>query len=533
MSSMLAPDPAVAAETFHGLPADLAEAITESRWADALACSERLLPHDATNPRLMFIRGVLLRQAWRMDEAMAAYQRSIDLGYEGIGPYRELFQHLEKRGRIDDALACWQGASDRGYSTARFDSMALDARLKRPDATGRELRRAHQLWVQRHGQPDPAVPPLTVEPFNGSRPLRVGYVCSFWEAPTIRFMLLPVLKRHDRSRVHPYIYVTAPLRAGDLWREMYEPLAAAVREVHGLSDREFVDLTRADGIDVLIDLNGHSGGHRYTAMASRCAPVQAVYLNYTSTTALPAMDYVIGDRWSPPVGTDDTFTEQVARLAGCFFVFDYRDDPLLPPVAPAPVTRTGRITFGCFGAGSKINPMLVGWFAEMLRRVPASTLFIRNLELSPADNRRALERQFLDHGIDTSRLRLAGKGSRHDVVRSYADVDIALDTYPYCGGNTTAEAIWQGVPVITLEGARFSSSYGASLLHGAGCPELIARTPEEYVDLAVSLAEAPDRLVAYRARLRTMAIEHGLGNADRFTSQFEDSLVAMRMQASA
>mgnify|MGYP006276973421 CR=1 FL=1 len=514
-----------------GLTGDLALALTESRWADALAATTRLLETAPTDARLWFVHGVLLRQNWRMDDAINAYRRAIALGFAGAGPYIELFQHLEKRGLVDDALGVWEAADAEGESSARFHSMALDLSLKRPAATGAELRSRHDTWVDRYGMPDPAIPPLVIEPFGGDRPIRVGYVCSFWETATIRFMLLPVLARHDRSRVRPYLYVTGPLRAGELWREVYGPHTDGIREVAGLDGRAFVEQVRADRIDVLIDLNGHSGSHRFAAMASRCAPVQAVYLNYTSTTAVGAMDYVIGDRTSPPTGTEGDYTEQVWRLPGCFFVFDYRDDPLLPPVAPAPCTRTGHVTFGCFGAGSKINPTLVGWFTQMLHRVPGSRLFIRNLELSPADNRRALERQFESHGIAPGRLTLVGKGSRHDVVRSYADVDIALDTYPYCGGNTTAEALWQGVPVVTLSGERFSSSYGASLLRGAGCPELVADSPDAYVTLAVDLATSPDRLVAYRSTLRAQVIEQGLGNADVFTPQFDDALVRMRAAA--
>jgi hypothetical protein len=516
---------------FHGLPAALAEALIESRWADALAITDDIAAQAPADARLLFIRGVLLRLAWRMDEAIDSYRRSIERGYGGPGPYRELFQHLEKRGLIDEALDCWQLACDRGYSNARFHSMALDARLKRPGATADELLEAHRAWASRYGQPDPNVPPLAVTPYDGSRPLRVAYVCSFWEGPTLRFMLLPVLKRHDRTRVQPYIYISGPLIMGETWRELYEPYVEAVREVYRLDDRAYVDLVRRDGIDVLIDLNGHSAGQRYAAMASRCAPVQAVYLNYTSTTAVPNIDYVIGDRWSPPPDTEAQFTERVARLSGCFFCFDYGDDPLLPPVEPAPVTRNGYVTFGCFGAGTKINETLVAWWCELLARVPSARMFIRNFEMSPADNRRALERQFVERGIDPARVRLVGKGTHHDVVRSYAEVDVALDTWPYCGGNTTAEALWQGVPVVTLQGARFSSSYGASLLHGAGCPELVARTSEEYIELAAALAHAPDRIAAYRTSLRSKVIANGLGNAEIFTPQFEDALLAMRRHA--
>ena len=520
-------------DVFDGLPAELADALIESRWADALAITDVLIGDAPSNARLWFVRGVLLRQAWRMDDAMDAYERAIGLGYDGSGPYRELFQHLEKRGRIDEALSCWRLAFERGHSNARFASLALDALLKDPDATGHDLMQAHRAWAESFAQPDPSIPPLPVMPFDGSRPLRVGYVCSFWEAPTIRFMLLPVLKRHDPQRVNAYLYLSGPLRMGETWRELYEPHVAAVREIDRLDDKAFVALARADNIDVLIDLNGQSGFQRYAAMASRCAPVQATYLNYTSTTAVENIDYVIGDACSPPKGTEGDFTERVERLPGCFFCFDYRDDPLLPPVAPVPSLRAGAITFGCFGAGTKINALLIGWWCEILARVPDATLLIRNFEMSPEDNRRALRRQFVDHGIDGDRIRLMGKGTRHDVVRTYAEVDVALDTYPYCGGNTTAEALWQGVPVVTLRGPRFSSSYGASLLRGAGCPELIATTPEEYIDLAVALAGDRSRLLDYRGCLRSMVVEHGLGNADIFTPQFEDALIAMRKRAGA
>ena len=510
---------------------ELAEALIEARWADALPRVEALLADAPDDARLLYVRGVLLRQAWRMDEAMASYERSIALGYGGVGPYRERFQHLEKRGRLDEALAVWQLAQDRGLSTSRFHSHALDCRLKRPGATSEELLEAHRAWAACYAKPDPGIPPLVVEPFDGKRPLRVGYVCSFFEAPTIRYMLLPVIKQHDRARVRTVLYISGPLMMGETWRELYEPHVEAAREVFRQSDREFVEQVRGDQIDVLIDLNGMSGFQRYAAMASRCAPVQATYLNYTSTTAVENIDYAIGDRLSPPPGTEHFFTEQIARLDGCFFCFDYGDDPMLPPVAPGPAPRNGFVTFGCFGAGTKINGTLIDWWCEILRRVPDARFFIRNFEMSPADNRRALERQFTDRGIDASRLRLVGKGTRHDVVRSYADVDIALDTWPYCGGNTTAEALWQGVPVITRQGDRFSSSYGASLLHGAGCPELVAPSAEKYIEMAVALAGAPERLAQYRACLRSKVVRHGLGNAAIFAPRFEQALMDLRARA--
>jgi protein O-GlcNAc transferase len=516
---------------FQGIPAELAEALVESRWQEALASSHRLVGGVPSDPRLWFLHGVLLRRASRLDEAIDAQQRSISLGFEGIGPYRELFILLEQRGRIDEALSCWRLAFNRGYSSQQFFSMALAASLYDPDVTADDLLQSHLSWAAQYARPDPGIAPLEVEPFDRSRPLRVGYVCSFWEAPEVRFRLLPVLKRHDPRRVAAYLYVSGPLHMPDTWRELYEPSATAVREVHALNDREFVNLTRADLLDVLVDVNGHLGVERYSAMACRCAAVQVAYSSYLSTTAVLNIDYIVGDPWSPAAGSERAFTERIERLASSSFCFDLADAPLITDVAPAPVTRTRTITFGSFAAGMNMNATLIGWWADILNRVPGSTMFIRNEEMSAADNRRALERQFVEHGIDASRLRLAGSSSRRELIASYADVDIALDTYPYCGALTTAEALWQGVPVITLKGPRFSSSYGVSLLNGSGCRELVARTADEYVELAVALAMDTNRLLKYRMRLRARIIEYGLANADVFTREFEDALVAMRTRA--
>jgi protein O-GlcNAc transferase len=514
---------------FQGIPADLADALVEGRWADGIASSDRLLADAPSDARLWFVHGVLLRHLSQLDAAMDAQQRSISLGYEGIGPYRELFKLLEQRGRIDEALACWRLAFNRGYSSQQFFSMALAASLHDPDATADDLLQAHLSWAALYARPDPRVPPLEVEPFDRSRPLRVGYVCSFWEAPEVRFRLLPVLKRHDSGRVNAYLYVSGPLQMADTWRELYEPSVTAVREVHTLNDREFVDLTRRDRLDVLVDVNGHLGTERYSAMACRCAPVQVAYSSYLSTTAVLNIDYIVGDAWSPAAGSERSFTERIERLANSF-CFDLADGPLITEVSPAPVTRTRIITFGSFAAGMNMNATLVGWWGDILNRVPNSTMVIRNEEMLAADNRRALERQFAEHGIDASRLRLVGTRSRRELIASYADVDIALDTYPYCGVLITVEALWQGVPVITLKGPRFSSSYGSSLLNGAGCRELIAKTADEYVQFAVGLAADTNRLLKYRMGLRARIIEYGLANSDVFTRQYEDALLAMRMR---
>ncbi len=261
-------------------------------------------------------------------------------------------------------------------------------------------------------------------------------------------------------------------------------------------------------------------------MASRCAPVQISYLNHTGTSAVPNVDYVLADATSI-LGEDyQFFTEKVWCLPGSFLCYNYDGAPH-PGVAEAPIVKNGYATFGCFGSGGKINVQTIELWAEIMRRVPNSEFFVRNAQLNPSENRRYLQQRFGRFGIAPERLRIIGGTDRATILKCYDDVDISLDTWPYCGGNTIAEPIWQGVPVITLKGNRFSGRYGAGLVLAAGCPELVADTAEQYVEIAVQLAGSTDRLVRYRKELRQMARQHGLSDAERFARKLEAAYIEM------
>jgi predicted O-linked N-acetylglucosamine transferase (SPINDLY family) len=261
-------------------------------------------------------------------------------------------------------------------------------------------------------------------------------------------------------------------------------------------------------------------------MALRCAPVQISYLNHVSTSAVPNVDYILADEVGIPPNEDRFFTERVWRLPGSFFCFNY-DMVELPPVAPPPSRVNGYVTFGCFGSGGKINDDLIAIWARLLAQLPGSRLYLRNHELTPGDNRQFMRDRFRRHGIEPGRLRLDGGTTRDGVMRSYQHVDISLDTWPYCGGNTIAESLHQGVPAVTWKGDRFASRYGASLLLAAGCGDLIGETAEEYVDIAVALARSPERLGRYRENLRSMVREFGLADAAAFVRKLEEAYLAM------
>lgn len=424
----------------------------------------------------------------------------------------------EKRGMIDEAIKILQLECDN-LSINEYSEM-LQMMLKSPTVTSLDLLHAHKGWVRRFCNVPFYNRYTGFTPYDGKRRIRIGYQCSFWNTTTIKYQLLPLLKHHDRSKFEIFAYAPHNLEGH------YKPYLDQIRVVTNLSDDMFIQVVRTDKIDILIECSGFSPGHRFKAMAARCAPVQISYLNHTGTSAVPNVDYVIADEMSLRRDEDRYFTERVYRIPGSFFCFNFEGDPHPVPTMP-PHTKNGYITFGCFGSHGKINGTLLSWWAEILKRVPGSRLYVRNNELSPIENRNYLIKQMRSLGIEEDRLLVLGGADRDEIINCYAQVDISLDTWPYCGGNTVAESLWQGVPVISLRGQRFSSSYGASLLASSGCSELIASTPDEYVELAFRLAHDEKQLAYYRTNLRKLTKQHGFNDADTFARNIENAFRAM------
>jgi predicted O-linked N-acetylglucosamine transferase (SPINDLY family) len=342
------------------------------------------------------------------------------------------------------------------------------------------------------------------------------------ETSTIRAQMMGVIEAHSRAAVELYGYSNGPVY-GDL-----QAVFDKFRDTAGLDDEAFVSAVREDEIDVFVEMTGFSAHHRFGAMAKRAAPVQISYLNHAGTCGIPQVDYIFADEIGIPTGSplEQHYSETIYRIPGCFFVFDY-ERLGAPPIVDPPSRRTGSVTFGSFGSGGKINLQLIEWWAALLRRVPNSVFYIRNAQLSLPDNKVFMRERFARFGIGPERLRIEGGLPRDALLRCYDDVDISLDTWPYCGGNSVAEALWQGVPVVTLLGDRFAARYGASLVTASGLSDLIAETPEAYIDCAVRLAADADRLLQLRHDLRRLYKAQGLGDSARLTRAFETAYVEM------
>lgn len=431
----------------------------------------------------------------------------------------------DSRGQTTQALALWQRAEP--LNDRDVDSLACQAILKLPEATYDSIREFQQRWADRHIPARSNTSAIEFMPYQEGHKIRVGYHCSFMDADTIRFLMRRPIRAHDRAKFEVFGY--APMDLPDDLHTAFD----VVRKTSSMSDDAFLKQVRNDRIDVLVELSGFSPGHRFGAMAERCAPVQISYLNHFATSRVRNVDYILSDEVCTPVTSNaqSTFSETLFRLPECLLCYDYTDDNC-PPVSDPPSLAGGSVTFGCFGSGGKINTQLIELWSELMRRTPNSTMLIQNPQLEPLDNRRYMADRFARFGIPPERLKLRPGTDRAGVLKAYAEVDVSLDTWPYCGGNTVAESLWLGVPVVTLRGSRFSSRYGASLLQAAGCSDLIAGTFEEYLDVAARLAQNPARLLSLRKTLRDSYSKGGLNDSASFARKLEQAYLQM-MQAHA
>jgi protein O-GlcNAc transferase len=358
------------------------------------------------------------------------------------------------------------------------------------------------------------------------RPIRIGYVSADFCQHTVGLFVKDVIAAHDPARMTAYAYSAGQ---GDDWVTTAIRHACTFRDVNALDDAALAARIREDEIDVLVDLSGHTGGSRLTVFAHRPAPVQVSWLGYFATTGLSVMDAVLLDSWHAPSGAEDQFVERIVRLPGGRFC--YTPVPFAPvEVAPAPSEATGYVTFGCFNNTAKLNDNVYAAWARILAAEPNARLVLKWRTFQDATLRDAVHATFARHGIDPARVELRGASFHADLLKEYADIDIALDPFPFTGGLTSCEALWMGVPVVTWPQSRVVSRQTFAFLCAIGAPELAAKDADDYVRIAVELASDSRRLEELRATLRERMRRSSLCDVTGFTRTLEDALVELAGQ---
>lgn len=374
-------------------------------------------------------------------------------------------------------------------------------------------------WGRRHADPFTR----TVEPHQNDRQvnrrLRIGYISPDFQEHPVGRILQRVLSAHDPSQVEVFCYAN---------RRNVDPVAANIvkaahhwRSVLHMSDASAAEVIRNDKIDILIDLSGHTAANRLLVLARKPAPVQAVWLGYFDTTGMAAIDYIFADPQVCPPESDRYYVEKVIRLPSS--VFCYAPPSGCPAVSPLPSASRGRVTFGCFNNLAKIRPEVIELWSRILRERPEAELRLKYFGFEDETVRAYFADLFAEHGVDPSRIVFLGRSSLADHLAAYGDVDVALDPFPYSGGITTLDALWMGVPVVSLAGRRFVGRMSASILTAVGLPELVAESPDDYVAKALALADSRERLAALRSGLREQMASSPLCDGPGFARALEAS----------
>lgn len=363
----------------------------------------------------------------------------------------------------------------------------------------------------------PGVEPYRHERRRRHEKLRIGYISPDLRFHVVVFFSYALLKSYDKERFEVYCY--ANCKEDGASRE----LAAGVEAWRNIQDLEPKDAARLiyqDEIDILVDLSGHSADTCLPILVYRPAPVQLCGIGWFDTTGLDAVDYFLADGYTDPPGLNDAFfTEKLLRLTHSHFCYMWHDNPGNCP--PAPCRKKDYVAFGSMNNFAKVRDDVLHAWAEILRQVPNARLILKTEALGiPYGRKRAMERMEAA-GIPLERVRM--EGAADDYLNVYADIDIALDTYPYPGGGTTCDALYMGVPVVTLVGERHNSRFGYSILMNMGLPELCAFSWEEYIDCAVALAKDRERIVHYHQTLRRRMLRSPVMDARLYMAEMESA----------
>jgi protein O-GlcNAc transferase len=481
---------------------------------DACRCALQIQPNH------LFARNNLamaLQKIGELDEAINEFRKIISVEPNFLPALRNMFQAISNRGELEASLKLSRRAMELDPNDVGTNQLWLMSLLYLQNLSPQQAAEAHKQWGKRIADTIAARVGTTdrlAQRRASAEKIRIGYVSTDFRRHAAAYFIEPILANHSRTEFEIFCYHSSHF--DDAVTERMRGYNHHWRILHGLSDRQAVELIRQDQLDILVDLNGHIPGSRLLIFAHRPAPIQITYLGYSATTGMRQIDYLVTDSILDQPGDEQLYSEKLIRLPGGFSTYLPSAD--MPEVSERPAA--GPITFISMHPLVRLNDTVTELWARILLRIPESRLLIARDFLSEVAQQRLKDR-FASLGVNANRLDLHRIDMAVGHLHHYAHVDISLDSFPWSGHTTACEALWMGCPVVTLYGASHAGRRVASVLNQLGLSELIAHSQDEYVEIAVKLAGDPDKRANWRNNLRQIMRSSPLMDAIGLTRNLE------------
>ena len=493
----------------------LAESITAYEHAITLVPDYAVAHNNLGN--------ALVKQG-KLHAAMARYQEALRYDPDLGEAYVNLSWTYKEHGMIAEGVACLERYLKRHPENHRAHSDMLFSMNYDPVYTPEQLYDAAHNWWQQHA-PDCKTTVFIHPCRQPGQKLRIGFLSPDFREHPVGTFLSPLFAALDKQ-VSLYCYAEMRDPQMDSVSRRLREQAAAWFSTAGIPAAEAATRIHQDQLDILIDLAGHSAGNRLDIMALRAAPIQVSWLGYVNTTGLPVIDYRLTDAVADPPGMEVYYSERLVRLPDAFFC--YEPPALAPDIGELPALANGWVTFGSLNNPAKITEAVIALWAKILLQTPKSRLIMVGKPFADEFIRDRYLTWFARHGVEPERIEPLATLPMQDYLQLYNRIDLALDPFPHNGHTVTCHTLWMGVPVITLAGNRYAARMGASVMSGAGLPELIARTPEDYLTAATSLANDLEQLAALRHTMRQRLQKSAICDTRRFAENFLQAMQRLR-----
>jgi predicted O-linked N-acetylglucosamine transferase (SPINDLY family) len=496
--------------------------LTLSNLGDApgsVEAYERALDIQPDHSQALYNLANVQRDLGHLGEAEYLLRRAIAARADYAMAWNSLGTLLGDMARSEEALDAFDQAVKFAPESVAYASNRLCGLHYVTGTTSAHLAEAHTEWYWLHIATAVApTPPASVD-IDPDRVLRVGFVSPDFGKHPVGYLSAPLFENTSPHSLETIVFNTRPADLKDTLSRRIETACSTWHDVADLDDEALAQFITAQRIDILFDMSGQTAGNRLSVFARQPAPVQMSWIGYVGSTGLPMMNYVIGDAHQFPNDAEKHYTERLLKLPNGYTCYRPPDDA--PDVGPLPALANGHVTFGCLNNPAKLNGEVIATFSDVLKAVDHSHLLMRFRGLDDPAVQAPIVKRFKQHGVAENRIVFEGRADHRAFLDTYNRIDIALDTFPYSGGLTTCEALWMGVPTLTMPGDTFAGRHAASYLATTGYNDCRVGSRDELVERAVSLSSDLTALADLRAKMRNQVAKSPLCDGPGFAHGFE------------